>query len=177
MEDIVSNPAYYGVFSRKEAMTAMEFYPDGTYLIRNSSQAGSLSLDLICCGGRFLPILFEVEEETGGITSKAAPAIQFTGGTFTSFEAFIQALNIAKYPLAQEQMLRQQSSRLEYVEERQEQHGVAFRSFAVGSSEEKNQMEGFEEAEGVMRSGGLSVPSLGREGTEEAEMIFKTQDI
>ena len=160
-------------------MAAMEFYPDGTYLIRNSSQAGYLSLDLICCGGRFLPILFEVEEESNTVSADPAPAIQFAGGTFPSFEVFVRSLNIAKYPLPQEQMLRQQSSRVEYAEERQQERpGLAFRSFAIGSSEEKNQMEGFEEAEGVMRSGdGLSVPSLGREGTEEAEMIFNNQEL
>ena len=182
MEEIVSNSAYYGLFSRNESMAAMEFYPDGTYLIRNSSKEGYLSLDLICSGGRFLPILFYVEEETGKVITEGASAIRYNGGIFNSFDAFISSIKVAKYPLPHDQLLRQQSSRAEFTEERSQRttaQMTTYRSFGTSTSESKNQMEGFEEAEGVMRSigGGLSLPSLGREGTEEAEMIFKHQDL
>ena len=57
------------------------------------------------------------------------------------------------------------------------------RSIHSTKEEEKNQLEGIEEAEMIMNSISIStssnpqIPSLNKEGTEQAEMIFQSPDL
>jgi hypothetical protein len=57
---------WHGAITREESMRRLAFFPDGSYLVREStSRLGCFSLDFITNGGSFVPLL--VERTPGGV--------------------------------------------------------------------------------------------------------------
>ena len=48
---------WHGSISRDQSMASLLYYPDNSFLIRKSSMNQCFSVDVICKGGRFVPIL------------------------------------------------------------------------------------------------------------------------
>lgn len=180
---------FHGPISREESMQRLLHFPEGSFLVRNSSKPHCFSLDLVTGGGNFLPLLVQRVPEAGpeAVRLVATPESGLETRQYASLAALVEAnrhvLRIAcenSAAAAASPVHAELQAETETLHREGHQLNVFTNTLVRGfdSGAPKLRREGSEEGEMLMASGGVSGGGKSkREGDEECQFLMDRPDI